>query len=140
MRLLIATPTAVAIDEPNVLAIRAEDESGSFGILPGHADFVTALTISVVSWRDALGRSRYCAVRRGVLSVDKGAEVAIATREAAPGDDLGRLERIVLSEFRRRSEREQTARTSDLKLRLEVVRRIVRYLRPPMAGVAEGGG
>ncbi len=33
MRLLITTPTAVVIDDPNVVAVRAEDESGSFGIL-----------------------------------------------------------------------------------------------------------
>ena len=48
MRLLITTPTAVVIDDPNVVAVRAEDESGSFGILNGHADFLTALTVSVV--------------------------------------------------------------------------------------------
>jgi F-type H+-transporting ATPase subunit epsilon len=31
--------------------LRAEDASGSFGILPGHAPFLTALAISIVSWR-----------------------------------------------------------------------------------------
>ena len=35
MRLLITTPTAVVIDDPNVVAVRAEDESGGFGILIG---------------------------------------------------------------------------------------------------------
>ena len=40
MRLLITTPTAVVIDEQDVVAVRAEDESGSFGILNGHADFL----------------------------------------------------------------------------------------------------
>jgi F-type H+-transporting ATPase subunit epsilon len=39
------------IDDPDVVAVRAEDESGSFGILSGHADFLTALTVSVVAWR-----------------------------------------------------------------------------------------
>ena len=29
MRLLITTPTAVVIDDPNVVAVRAEDESGA---------------------------------------------------------------------------------------------------------------
>ena len=53
MRLLITTPTAVVIDEQDVVAVRAEDESGSFGILNGHADFLTALTVSVVSWHNA---------------------------------------------------------------------------------------
>ena len=53
MRLLITTPTAVIVDEQHVVAVRAEDESGSFGILNGHADYLTALTVSVVSWRHA---------------------------------------------------------------------------------------
>jgi F-type H+-transporting ATPase subunit epsilon len=137
MRLLIATPTAVVIDERDAVAIRAEDESGSFGVLPGHTDFLTALTISVVSWRNVDGRSRHCAVRRGVLSVTGGDEVAIATREAVPGDDLDRLERVVLHEFRKRLDSEQAARTGDLELRVRVVRRIVRYLRPDKSRVME---
>jgi F-type H+-transporting ATPase subunit epsilon len=72
MRLLITTPTAVAVDDTNVVALRAEDESGSFGILNGHADFLTALTVSVVSWHHADDRPWFCAVRYGVLSVTKG--------------------------------------------------------------------
>src|SRR6516225_3569027 len=69
MRLLITTPTSVVVDDPNVVAVRAEDKSGSFGILNGHANFLTALTVSVVSWHRADKRQRFCAVRRGVLSV-----------------------------------------------------------------------
>ncbi len=49
MRLLIATPTSIVIDEHDVVAVRAEDESGSFGILNGHADFLTALSMSIVA-------------------------------------------------------------------------------------------
>ena len=65
MRLLITTPTDVMLDDPDVVALRAEDESGGFGIFDGHADFLTALTISVVSWRRADNRRRFCAVCRG---------------------------------------------------------------------------
>ena len=92
MRLLITTPTAVVVDDPDVAALRAEDESGSFGILHGHADFLTALAVSVVAWKRSDGAQRYCAVRRGVLRVSTGNEIAIATREAIPGDDLDHLE------------------------------------------------
>ncbi len=45
MRLRITTPLAVVIDEDAVLALRAEDASGSFGIQPLHADFLTSLAI-----------------------------------------------------------------------------------------------
>ena len=50
MRLRIITPLSVVVDEDGVLALRAEDATGSFGILPRHADFLTSLAISVVSW------------------------------------------------------------------------------------------
>jgi len=140
MRLLITTPTAVVIDDPDVAAVRAEDESGSFGILSGHADFLTALTVSVVAWRRRDDRHRFCAVRRGVLSVSHGSLVAIATREALVGDDLERLEHVVLAEFRNNIEAERTARTASLQLEMKAIRQIVRYLRPERPGAFEDGG
>ncbi|HVX74805.1 MAG TPA: F0F1 ATP synthase subunit epsilon [Bradyrhizobium sp.] len=139
MRLLITTPTAIVVDESNVSSVRAEDDSGSFGILGGHADLLTALNISIVSWHAAENRVRYCAVRRGVLSVTGGAEVAIATREAIVGDDLDRLEQIVLGEFRKRSETERASRTESLQLQMKAIRQIVQYLRPDRRSVIDGG-
>jgi F-type H+-transporting ATPase subunit epsilon len=130
---------AVIVDEQDVVAVRAEDESGSFGILDGHADFLTALTVSVVSWRRSDGRQRFCAVRHGVLSVTKGSEVAIATREAVAGDDLGRLENVVVAHFRETVDAERAARTESLRLELKAIRQIVRYLRPQRTGVLGGG-
>lgn len=138
MRLLITTPTAVVIDESDVVAVRAEDESGSFGILNGHADFLTALAVSVVSWHHADDRQRFCAVRRGVLSATDGNEVAIATREAIPGDDLDLLQQIVLTTFRETVETERSARTESLRLQMKAIRQIVRYLRPERRGVFGG--
>ena len=139
MRLLITTPTAIVVDESNVSSVRAEDDSGSFGILRGHADLLTALNISIVSWHAADNRVRYCAVRRGVLSATGGTEVAIATREAIAGDDLDHLEAIVLDEFRERSETERASRTESLQLQMKAIRQIVRYLRPDKRGAMEGG-
>jgi len=139
MRLLITTPTAIAVDEPDVTSVRAEDDSGSFGILRGHQDLLTALNVSIVSWRDADNRVHYCAVRRGVLSVTDGSEIAIATREAIPGDDLDRLEEVVLSQFRERSETERASRTRSLQLQMKAIRQIVQYLRPERRGTMEGG-
>jgi F-type H+-transporting ATPase subunit epsilon len=139
MRLLITTPTSVVIDEQNVVAVRAEDESGSFGILDGHADLLTALAVSVVSWHHADDRQRFCAVRRGVLSITNGSEVAIATREAIAANNLARLEHEVLMQFRDELEAERTARTESLRLQMQAIRQIVRYLRPERPGLFEGG-
>jgi F-type H+-transporting ATPase subunit epsilon len=139
MRLLITTPTAVVIDDRDVVAVRAEDESGSFGILNGHVDFLTALSVSVVSWCQVDDRQRFCAVRRGVLSVTNGSEVAIATREAIPGDDLDRLEQVVLARFRDAIEAERIERTESLQLQMKAIRQIVSYLRPERVGIFGGG-
>jgi F-type H+-transporting ATPase subunit epsilon len=139
MRLLITTPTDVVIDYPDVVAVRAEDESGGFGILQGHADFLTALTVSVVSWHRADDRQRFCAVRRGVLSVTKGNEVAIATRQAVPGDDLDRLEQVVLAQFLEAAESERIARTESLQLQMKAIRQIVRYMRPQRSSIFGDG-
>jgi F-type H+-transporting ATPase subunit epsilon len=139
MRLLITTATAVVVDEPNAIAVRAEDESGSFGILAGHAEFLTALTVSVVSWRRPDGARRFCAVRRGVLTVSRGTLVAIATREALVGDDLDHLEHLVLANFRNNVEAEKAARTASLQLQMKAIRQIVQCLRPERPGAFGGG-
>ena len=139
MRLLITTPTAVVVDETDVSAVRAEDESGSFGILDGHDDLLTALTVSVVSWHHGGSSAHFCAVHRGILSVSGGREVAIATREAIAGDDLDRLEQIVLAEFRQKADVERASRIAGLELQMKAIRQIMRYLRPERHGI-EGGG
>jgi F-type H+-transporting ATPase subunit epsilon len=130
MRLLITSLGMIAVDAGDVVSVRAEDPSGSFGILPGHADFLTALDAGVVSWRRADGVEGHCAVRRGVLTVHGGKEVSVATREAVVDDDLDRLETTVLREFRTRDAMEQTARVETARMELQAVREILRYLRP----------
>ena len=139
MRLLITTPSAVVVDDSDVTAVRAEDETGSFGILERHADFLTVLTVSVVAWHRADDRRRYCAVRRGVLRVESGKEVAVATREAIVGDDLDHLEQVVLTQLRDALDAERTARTESLQLQMKAIRQIVRYLRPERGHILGGG-
>jgi F-type H+-transporting ATPase subunit epsilon len=130
MRLLITDPTAVVADYADVTSLRAEDESGGFGILTGHADLLTVLPVSVVSWRHADGRAGYCVVRRGVLTVQEGTRISIATREAQRGDDLDALESSVLVKFRAEADAERTGRVAATRLHTEAIRRIVEALRP----------
>jgi F-type H+-transporting ATPase subunit epsilon len=54
--------------------------------------------------------------------------VAIATREAHPGDDLDRLEAEVVAGYRRGEESERTERTAAAKLRMQAIRRMVAAL------------
>lgn len=130
IRLTIVTPLAVAVDEDGIRAIRAEDDSGGFGILPGHADFLTGLSLSVVGWTRADGSRHYCAVRGGVLTVTDGRRVSIASREAIPGDDLATLDRTVLERFRAERDVERTEHVESTRLYLSAIRQIMRHLRP----------
>jgi F-type H+-transporting ATPase subunit epsilon len=129
MKLRITTPLEVVVDEDEVQALRAEDASGGFGVLPGHADFLTSLAISVVSWKTKEKARRYCAVRRGVLSVDGGDTIAIATREAVLGDDLATLDETVLARFRADLETQRSERVASTRLELSAIRQIVSHLR-----------
>jgi len=130
MRLVITEPTRVVVDDPGVVSVRAEDGSGSFGILQGHADLITALAPSVVAWRRMDGSQRFCAVRRGVLSVSEGRTVAIATRQTAVGDDLAALEGTVSARLGAEQDAERRARVAATKLHAAAIREIVRALRP----------
>jgi len=135
MRLVISTPTAVIADIADAVAIRAEDESGSFGILEGHADFLTVVRIAILKWRQADGAERYCAHRRGVLSVMGGHDVRLAVREAVLGTDPDQLEEAVLARFRMTADEERNARAESLRLQMTAIRRIIHYLRPDGSSV-----
>lgn len=128
MRLRITAPTAIVVD-CDVVSVRAEDASGSFGILNGHADFLTVLEVSVVSWRTADEKSGYCGVRNGILTVSGGRDVAVATREAHVGDDLEKLEAEVLAGYRQHREAERSSRTASAKLRMQAIRHMVEALQ-----------
>jgi F-type H+-transporting ATPase subunit epsilon len=134
MRLRITDPTAIVVDR-EVASLRAEDASGGFGILRGHADLLTALEISVVSWREVDGRAGYCAVRNGILNVHGGQIIDIATREAHVSDDLDQLENVVIAGYRQHREAERTTRTASAKLRMQAVRRMVEALQGKAAEI-----
>ena len=136
MRLRIVTPLSIVIEEDGVLALRADDATGSFGILPRHADFLTSLAISVVSWESGNRTRHYCAVRRGVLSVGGGHDVTIATREAVAGDNLVTLHETVLARFRADIEAERTEHVESTRLHLNAIRQIMSHLRPDRRGGA----
>jgi F-type H+-transporting ATPase subunit epsilon len=139
VRLTVTTPLAIIVETNDVAHVRAEDETGAFGILPGHADFLTALAVSVASWRDDRGAEHHVAVRGGMLEVSGGNAIAIASPEAVNGDDLHQLETEVLARFRRQLAEEQAARTDAQRLYLAAIRQIARFLRAERAPAMPGG-
>jgi F-type H+-transporting ATPase subunit epsilon len=143
MKLIVSTPFAVAVEADNVRHVRAEDATGAFGILPGHADFLTSLSVSVIRWRDDRAYEHYIAVRGGVLEVRGGDAIAVATPETIADDDLHRLETEVIARFHRQLADEQAARIDAQRLYLAALHRIIRYVRgqdgPYPAGIASAG-
>ena len=128
LHLLISTPQQILVDCADVLALRGEDASGSFGLLPGHEDFLTALVPTVLRWRRAGGAPGFCAVRGGVLSL-RGGELRIACREGVLGAQLETLEAGVRSARAARLDSTRQARVEHLRLHTQAVRQLVRYLR-----------
>jgi F-type H+-transporting ATPase subunit epsilon len=98
MSLTIATPASLLVDATDVRSLRAEDMSGAFGVLPGHANLLTVLPPSVVRWTKSSEATFYCALSGGVLAVSGGDRVAIACRRGTVGDDLAALEAAVAAE------------------------------------------
>lgn len=129
MKLLVVTPVRIVTEAEGVEFIRAEDETGTFGICPGHADFLTRLSISVLSWRDAKQHERHVALRGGVLRVAGGALVEVATMEAEAGDVLEDLQDRLVETFRKRDREDEEERAAANRLHSAAIRQIQRVLR-----------
>ncbi len=135
MKLRIVTPLEIVVDE-DFTSLRAEDASGGFGIMAGHEPFLTALTISIISWRQGQGE-RFCALRGGTLVVSGGTTVTITTREAVLGDSLATLDADVLAQFRADIEVERAEHVEAVQLQLNAIRRMVSRLQRNSASIGE---
>ncbi|HEY1432388.1 MAG TPA: F0F1 ATP synthase subunit epsilon [Stellaceae bacterium] len=136
LHLTVTTPAQILVETHDVVAVRAEDQTGSFGILPGHADLLTVLISSVVRWRTADGAAHFCAIRGGVFTVSAGRNVAVACREAVHGDSLEDLEAKVRAVRAQQLETDRKERVEQVRLHALAVRQLLRYLRPNPAAVA----
>lgn len=140
MRLQVITPLQIAVDADDVASVRAEDSTGLFGILPRHADLVTDLAVSVVTWRESGGAEHRIAVRGGVLRLEHGDFVQIATRQAIGGETLEALGASVLDKLREETAAESEARVSATRLYVGLVRQIERYIEAGHGFVPKAGG
>jgi F-type H+-transporting ATPase subunit epsilon len=129
MRLQIVTPLAVEADLTDIVSVRADDRTGSFMILPHHADFITVLSITVVGWFTAAGDRGHIAVRGGILRVEGGDLVQIATRQAVSGPTLEKLGTAVLDQLRDEAEAEARTRVAATRMHMGLIRQLDRYLQ-----------
>jgi F-type H+-transporting ATPase subunit epsilon len=134
IHLVLSSLGAIVVDARGVASVCTEDASGSFGLWPGHTDLLTVLALGVLSWRGHEGSWHHCALRGGVLTMRRGCELQIATREAVAGDDLDRLEHEVLAQMATRQRSEDAARLEARQLELCALRELMRPLRQTAAG------
>jgi len=123
MDLKILLPERVLL-EKQVDKVIAEDENGSFGILPRRLDFVTSLVPGImIIQQDEV--EEYIAVDQGVM-IKCGFELLVSVRNAVRSEDLGLLEKTVRERFQVLDEKEQTTRIALNKLEADIVRNFVK--------------
>ena len=106
-RLNIVTPTGIFARD--ISHIRLRDESGYFGIMKGHIDFLTVLVPSLCYYRDINDREFFLAVDAGIFSVRQGV-ATLSTREVFESEDPERLSEIIENTFLKKRKSEASLR------------------------------
>lgn len=121
MHVFLRLPSKVLYDG-DAVRLRAEAPVGTFGILPNHIDFVTALVPSVIFLTESDGRERFFGIDEGLL-VKKGHRVEIVSRRGIESADLDELRVRVAGNFARMEDDERVARAALSRLEADMVRR-----------------
>jgi F-type H+-transporting ATPase subunit epsilon len=103
-KLNIVTPKQIL--EREITYIRFKDETGFFGIMKGHIDFLTVLVPSLCYYRDINDREIFLAVDRGILNVREGV-VFLTSREVFESEDAESLSEKIDKTILKRAESEK---------------------------------
>lgn len=128
MQVTLGLPTRTLFQGP-ARALVAEAGNGSFGLLPNHVDFVTALVPSVLVLTEPDGQERFFGIDEGLL-VKQGHAVNIAIRRGVEGRDLASLRHTVADTFGAVDEDERVARAALSRLEANIVRRFAELRKP----------
>jgi F-type H+-transporting ATPase subunit epsilon len=121
MRLKLLLPTRVLVDTA-IQKLVGEAENGSFGLLPRHIDFTTALRPGILVYEAEDGTEHFVGIDEGIL-VKCRDEVLVSTRNAVPGTDLASLRETVRERYLELDEAEKLARSALARLEVGVVKR-----------------
>jgi F-type H+-transporting ATPase subunit epsilon len=124
VKLTIYLPTDIFLNTP-VTKIVGEGPAGSFGILPRHIDFVTALVPGIMRYQPVSGREEFLALKGGIL-VKQLDLVAVVTQLAVSGE-LGFLMETVDRMINEMDDREKQARTAVARLEAGFIRRFMEF-------------
>jgi F-type H+-transporting ATPase subunit epsilon len=117
------------VDAASVARIEAvysfvgEDASGSFGILPGHARFMTCLSVGLARFRHAAGDWRYLAAPGATLYfVDN--TLHLCTRRYLLDDDCERIARALTEQLLAEEESLRNVKKSLARLEQAMLKRL----------------
>jgi F-type H+-transporting ATPase subunit epsilon len=113
--------SATRID--GVASFVGEDASGSFGILPGHARFMTSLELGLARFRIQDESWQYLAMPGGVLYF-KDNLLSLCTRRFFLDDDYERITDTLTRQLLAEEEALQEVRQSLVQLEQEVLKRL----------------
>lgn len=82
----------------DVVSFVGEDDSGGFGLMAGHAGFITTLVFGLARLRYRDGRWDYLAVPGAVVCFDQG-RLTLTTRRYLRGDDYTRISQALRDEL-----------------------------------------
>lgn len=99
------------------------DDSGSFGVLAGHARMVAVLRYGLARFVDSAGRWRYLALPGGVLSF-AGNELTLVTVRYFLGDERGSITRQLAAEMARTDSDVHRSRATLAEIEHSLVRRL----------------
>lgn len=123
MNLKVLLPEKVILDE-TVQRVVAEAEDGSFGILPRHVDFVTAVVPGIMTFIKEDGEESFVATDEGIL-LKQGRNILVSVQNGVRADKLGELEQAVTNFLSSRGELEQRSRYALGLLEADFLRRFV---------------
>lgn len=122
MNLLLTVPSDVLVDTP-ISKLLAETTSGSFCLLPRHADTAAVLVPGLLTYVATDGNERVVAVDHGLL-VKVGASVRVSCQRAVLAPDLASAEAAVRERFRLKDAGEKRSLKALLRLEADILRRL----------------
>jgi F-type H+-transporting ATPase subunit epsilon len=112
----------------NVSSFVGEDASGSFGILPGRARFMTVLKYGLARYRAARGPWQFVAFPGAVLSFADD-QLFLNTRRYLRDEDYGRVSALLAGQLAKEEAELKNVKEHLQKLEQELFRRLLKLDR-----------
>lgn len=125
-RLNIVTPAGIF--SRDITHLRLKDESGFFGIMKGHIDFLTVLVPSLCYYRDLNGKEMFLAVDEGIFSV-RGGVATLTSREVFESEDAEKLAELMEGTFEQRRKAETGLREMLGNIEKSFIEKTAAFLR-----------